>query len=133
MILQRIPFPVNHDSRGKLISLESSKTIPFDIKRVYYLYEMTESAKRGAHAHKTLEQVIFAISGSCTLSADDGTSCVEYSLASASEGLLIKGNIWREMYNFSSNCVLVVIANQYYQEDDYIRNYEEFLRVVNEK
>jgi len=132
MILRKIAFPIHEDSRGKLISLEYGNIIPFEIKRIYYLYEMDEITKRGSHAHKSLEQIIFAISGSCTLSADDGNSSEEYSLSSASEGYLIKGTIWREMYNFSKDCILVVIANQIYEENDYIRDYDEFLRTINE-
>lgn len=132
MIAQRIDFPVIQDERGKLVSLEHTGVIPFEIKRIYYLFELDPSLRRGFHAHKKLSQVIFCINGSCNIKVDNGHSTEELFLDSPEEGFLIKGNIWREMYNFSQDCILVVVANAVYEEEDYIRNYDEFLRVVNE-
>lgn len=115
------------DNRGKLISLEENKNIPFDIKRVYYIFDTQENMVRGKHSHPHLQQVVVCTSGSCKFSLDNGKNKKIVELDSPEIGLFIGENIWREMYDFSSDCVLMVLANEYYNEDEYIRDYEEFL------
>jgi dTDP-4-dehydrorhamnose 3,5-epimerase-like enzyme len=120
-------FQQHGDNRGQLVSLEEMKDIPFEIKRVYYMYETKKDVIRGKHAHKCLEQILICIHGSCKVLLDDGRKREEVILDSPCEGLYICNNIWREMYDFSDDAVLMVLASQYYDEKDYIRNYEEFL------
>lgn len=127
-IIQKLKFSVSGDGRGNLISLEENKNIPFDIKRVYYITDMKSESPRGFHAHKKLMQVAICVSGSCKMILDNGTVREETILQSPSEGLLIKNMIWREMHDFSKDCVLMVIASQYYDESDYIRDYQLFLK-----
>lgn len=113
------------DKRGYLVSLEENRNIPFSIKRVYYIYG-TNDQPRGFHAHKELQQILVCVSGSCKVKLDDGKSQSVYTLSAANEGLFVDKMIWREMYDFSDNCVLLVLASNYYDEEDYIRDYEEF-------
>jgi len=126
-----INFKVMGDERGSLIAIEENHNTPFDIKRVYYIFGTKEGVRRGFHAHKNLKQIAIAVSGSCKFHLDDGKETKEILLDSPDKGLLIEGLIWREMYDFSPNCVLMVVASEYYDESDYIRDYDEFLRVVN--
>ena len=114
------------DERGGLVVLEQNKNIPFDIKRVYYLFGTKLGVSRGFHAHKSLEQVALCIKGSCSIILDDGFKRQNVVLNTASKGIYIKNNIWREMKNFSSDCVLCVFASELYNESDYIRCYDEF-------
>ena len=116
------------DSRGSLVSIESMKSIPFPIKRVYYIYETISDTVRGCHAHYELEQCIIAISGSCTLTLDNGTCRVDHLLNDKKIGVLIGKNIWRELHGFSDDCILLILASEHYTESDYIRNYDEFLK-----
>lgn len=125
-----IEFKVMGDERGSLISLEEEKNIPFILKRVYYIYGTETSTVRGKHAHVNLQQVAICVSGSCKFLLDDGNTKETVELNSPNVGLYIGKNIWREMYDFSPNCVLVVLANDYYNENEYIRNYEEFLKLI---
>jgi dTDP-4-dehydrorhamnose 3,5-epimerase-like enzyme len=118
------------DERGSLIAFEEAQNVPFDVKRVYCIFNTDVNARRGKHAHKDLKQVLFCPTGSCTILLDDGYKKVEVSLDSPDKGLYIEGTIWREMYKFSPDCVLTVLANDYYNENEYIRNYEEFLKLV---
>jgi dTDP-4-dehydrorhamnose 3,5-epimerase-like enzyme len=117
------------DKRGSLVSLEGSKNVPFEIRRVYYLYGTKENVRRGFHAHKQLKQLIVAVSGSCRFLLDDGSEKAEVLLDDPSRGLVVESNIWREMYDFSSDCVLMVLADAHYDEDDYIRDYDEFVKM----
>lgn len=121
-------FEVKGDKEGKLISLEENKNIPFDIKRVYYIYDTRSDVVRGNHAHKNLRQVIVALHGSCTFLLDDGTQKKTITLHSPDTGLYIGRNLWREMYDFSPDCVLIVMASEYYDENEYIRDYPTFLQ-----
>jgi len=114
------------DKGGKLISLESFKNIPFDIKRVYCLYDTKEVCVRGKHAHRNLQQFVFLVNGNCTISLDDGHDKKTFILDKPNRGILIKGIVWRELYNFTPGTVIMVLADQYYDENDYIRNYQEF-------
>jgi len=126
-------FQQHGDDRGQLIALEENKDIPFEIKRVYYMYDTKEGVRRGFHAHKSLEQILICIHGSCKILMDNGIEKKVVSLEKPYEGLYINNNIWREMFDFSSDAVLMVLASDYYREEDYIRNYDEFLEFVKER
>lgn len=118
------------DDRGNLVSLESNKNIPFDIKRVYYIYKTKEDVARGFHAHKDLQQVAICIAGKCRIDLDDGKEKAQVWLDSPTKGLLINKMVWHEMHEFSEDCVLMVLADALYDEGDYIRDYSEFVKVV---
>lgn len=124
-------FQQHGDDRGQLVALEEMKDIPFAIKRVYYMYDTGQGVRRGFHAHKSLEQILICIHGSCKILMDNGTEKKIVSLEKPYEGLYINNNIWREMFDFSPDAVLMVLASEYYDEDDYIRNYDDFLEFVN--
>lgn len=130
-LIKTISFKLIGDERGSLISLEQQKEIPFEIKRIYYIFDTQESVSRGYHAHKELEQVAVCIKGSCRFILDDGKVREEVILNSPSIGLYIDNYKWREMHDFSNDCVLMVIASNHYDESDYIRNYQEFLKGKN--
>ena len=123
-------FQQHGDDRGMLVALEEYKDIPFEIKRVYYMYDTKKNVHRGFHAHKSLEQILICIHGSCKVLLDNGTEKKIVSLEKPYEGLYIANNMWREMYDFSEDAVLMVLASEYYKEEDYIRDYNEFLRMV---
>lgn len=125
-----IQFQKHGDERGQLVALENGKEIPFETKRVYYMFETLKDVRRGFHAHKTLQQILICTSGSCKIHLDDGTETAEITLDKPYEGLFIGSNLWREMYDFSPDAVLMVLASQMYDEGDYIRNYDEFLKFV---
>ncbi len=131
MILGKwIELPKIADPRGNLSFIESNKHVPFDIKRVYYLYDVPGGAARGGHAHRNLTQVAIALSGSFDFILDNGLEKERYTLNSPYKGLLITNNTWREMENFSSGSVCLVLASNYYDEADYIRNYDDFLKGI---
>jgi len=130
MQVKTINFNIIGDERGSLIALEQYKEIPFDIKRVYYIFGTQEEVRRGYHAHKSLKQVAVCVKGSCKFLLDDGKSREYVELNSPDLGLLIDKFIWREMYDFSHDCVLVVFADDYYDESDYIRDYDEFIKRI---
>ena len=123
-------FQQHGDDRGMLVALEEYKDIPFEIKRVYYMYDTKKDVHRGFHAHKSLEQILICIHGSCKVLLDNGTEKKIVSLEKPYEGLYIANNMWREMYDFSEDADLMVLASEYYKEEDYIRDYNEFLRMV---
>lgn len=114
------------DPRGALVAVEAESTVPFQIKRVYYVYRTGSGVERGFHAHKALQQVAIAVSGSCEMVLNDGMSETSVLLDSPEKGLYIGPGVWRVMRNFSSDCVLLVLADQHYDEDDYIRDYNKF-------
>ena len=126
-------FQQHSDARGNLVAVEAFKDIPFDIKRVYYMYGVPENARRGYHAHKKLEQVLICMAGSCKILLDDGKEKQTIILDSPNEGLYISKKIWREMYDFSEDAVLMVLASDYYDEHDYVRKYKAFKNMVSEK
>jgi dTDP-4-dehydrorhamnose 3,5-epimerase-like enzyme len=128
MKIEIINFEIKGDERGSLIALEGNKNIPFDIKRVYYIFDTKSNVRRGFHAHKKLKQLLVCVAGSCKILLDDGKSKEEISLDNPSKGLLIESMIWREMFDFSPDCVLMVLADDIYDERDYIRQYDEFLK-----
>lgn len=133
MEIKMIDFQKHGDQRGMLIALEEMREIPFDIKRVYYMYDTVSGVRRGYHAHRKLEQILIAIHGSCKIHLDDGTDTAEVTLDSPNRGLYLSNHVWREMYDFSEDAVLMVLASEYYDESDYIRNYQEFLKFVREE
>lgn len=125
-----IHFEEYSDGRGGLIALEQNRNIPFEIKRVYYIYGTPKNIRRGFHAHKNLEQLAICVKGACSFLLDNGNEKISYRLESPSIGLYIGSMIWREMYDFTEDCVLMVLASELYDEKDYIRNYQAFKKVV---
>lgn len=123
-----LKFNILDNHKGSLIALENSKEIPFDVKRVYYIWGNKQDVIRGKHAHRKLEQLIICVCGSCDFILDDGKERTKVSLNNPAQGLYIKSNIWREFTNFSENCVIVVLASDFYNESDYIRDYQTFLK-----
>lgn len=121
-----IEFPIIHDPRGNLTFVEGERHIPFDIKRVYYLYDVPGGAQRGGHAHRNLHQVVIAMSGSFDIVLDDGTNKQRHHLNRSYYGLYIAPMMWREIDNFSSGSVCMVLASDIYDEADYFRDYQEF-------
>jgi dTDP-4-dehydrorhamnose 3,5-epimerase-like enzyme len=126
-LVNLIDFAWHGDERGSLVSLEVARDIPFQINRVYYLYKTKLEVSRGFHAHRDLKQVLVCVAGSCKITLDNGATREDVILDSPQQGLLIDSLIWREMHDFSENCVLVVLASTEYDEADYLRNYDEFL------
>jgi len=124
---QVIDLPCIGDPRGNLTFVEAKRHIPFDIQRIYYLHDVPAGAERGGHAHKALNQLIIAISGSFSIHLDDGYSKKTVEMNCSSRGLLICPMIWREIDNFSTGAVCMVLASEYYDEVDYYRNYDEFI------
>ncbi|MGG2084510.1 WxcM-like domain-containing protein [Lysinibacillus pakistanensis] len=127
-----INFQAIGDERGFLVSLEGQRNIPFAIKRVYYIYG-TNDQPRGFHAHKNLYQVLVCVKGSCKVLLDNGQEKQEFSLNQPNQGLVVGKMIWREMYDFSEDCVLMVLASDYYDEEDYFRNYNDFIKNIKNK
>lgn len=125
-----LDLKVHGDNRGKLISLEGNRDLPFDIKRVYWIFDTAPDQDRGFHAHKNMEQIIVAIDGACKFVLDDGKIREEVWLNRPDKGLYIGKNMWREMKHFSYGCKLMVLASDYYDEKEYIRDYDEFLKEV---
>lgn len=124
-------FNAKSDNRGSLIALENLK-IPFEIKRIYYIYDTKPEFPRGAHAHRELEQVLIMMEGSCELVLNDGKNIKNIILNRPDMGIFIGKNMWREMKNFSYGAKLLVLASDFYNEKEYIRDYEEFLRNIND-
>jgi len=122
-----IELPKISEPRGNLTFVEGGNHIPFDIRRVYYLYDVPGGAERGGHAHKELHQLIIAMSGSFDVILDDGQNKQRYHLNRSYFGLYVCPMIWRELDNFSSGSVCLVLASNIYEESDYFRNYEEYV------
>ena len=133
LVYKIIDFQKHGDERGMLVALEENKEIPFNIKRVYYMYDTLIDVRRGFHAHKNLQQILICIHGSCKIHLDNGFETAEVDLNKPYEGLYVSNNMWREMYDFSPDAVLMVLASDFYDERDYIRNYDEFLKFVGRK
>ena len=125
-----VNFKTLGDERGSLIAIEKGNNSPFEIKRIYYIFDTKDGVERGFHAHINLKQIAIALKGSCTFIIDDGNRREEIKLNNPNQGLFIEGLIWREMKDFSPDCVLAVLASEYYDESDYIRNYNDFLKEV---
>ena len=126
MNFKLIDFHIFGDERGSLVSLEANKNIPFDIKRVYYIFDTKNDVVRGKHAHKNLQQILIAVSGSCKVLVDNKKEKQIFDLDNPAKGLYIENNVWREMFEFSKDCVLLVLASEIYNKEDYIYNYEEY-------
>lgn len=122
-----ISLPKISDPRGNLTFIEGNNHIPFDIKRVYYLYDVPGGAERGGHAHKELHEFIISMSGSCDVILNNGQEKRRIHLNRSYSGLYVSPMVWRELDNFSSGSVLMVLASNVYDESDYYRNYDEFL------
>jgi dTDP-4-dehydrorhamnose 3,5-epimerase-like enzyme len=133
MQIKLIPLQAHGDERGSLVALEEGKNIPFEIKRVYYMFKTKEGVRRGFHAHKKLKQVAIAVRGSCRFVLDDGVERIDVRLDNPAQGLVIESFMWREMCDFSDDCVLMVLADQLYDEADYVRSYDEFLEMTKVK
>lgn len=129
-LVKLIDFKLLGDERGHLTVLEANKNIPFEIKRVYYLTDTQPGVSRGFHAHKELEQIAVCVAGKCRMLLDDGKHKEETWLDSPTKAMRIEKMIWHEMHDFSDDCVLLVLANDYYDEADYIRSYTNFIGLV---
>ena len=125
-LVKLVDLPIRGDDRGSLIAIEQSQTIPFDIKRVYYIFGTQPNVARGFHAHKALSQLLVCVSGRCDVILDNGVQRETMTLDRPNKGLLVESMIWHEMHRFSDDCVLLVLASNHYAEDDYIRDYTEF-------
>jgi len=129
-LVQWMDFDVMGDHRGQLVVLEQMKNIPFEIKRVYYMFGTKSDAPRGFHAHKELQQVAVCVAGKCRMYLDDGKKQTHVWLDTPQRGLFIDKMIWREMHDFTEDCVLMVLASDYYDESDYIRSKDDFKQMV---
>ncbi|MHB2266555.1 sugar 3,4-ketoisomerase [Aliihoeflea sp. PC F10.4] len=129
-LISLLKFRSLGDERGELVALEGERNIPFPIRRVYYMTGMKADEPRGFHAHRKLQQVAICVAGRCRMVLDDGRAREEVWLDQPDVGLVIGDLVWREMHDFSSDCVLLVLASELYDEADYIRDYDAFLKVV---
>lgn len=131
MKITKLNFQQHGDDRGQLVALEENKEIPFNVKRIYYIFDTKEGVRRGFHAHRALEQILVCVSGSCKVKLDNGKESEIVKLSKPNEGIYVTNDMWREMYDFSSDAVLLVLASELYDESDYIRDYQQFLEYVN--
>lgn len=132
MQVTKYVFQPHGDERGQLVALEELINVPFQIKRVYYMYDTIKDMHRGRHAHKNLQQILVCVHGSCKVLLDDGTDREIVSLDKPYEGIYISGSTWRELYDFSNDAVIMVLASELYNEGDYIRDYREFKKWVSD-
>lgn len=123
----------NHHANGNLTVVENGKLIPFDIKRVFYIYDVPGGEERGGHSHKRLQQVIVAISGAFDVLLDDGVNQRSVTLNRPYQGLLVAPGVWSKQHNFSSGSVCLVLASDHYCEEDYVRDYDQFLQLTSNK
>ena len=130
MITELQEFKVLGDHRGQLVALEANRQIPFDVKRVFYIYGTQEGVPRGNHSHYKTKQFLVAVNGSCKVTLDNGKEKETFDLNKPNLGLFQDSLIWGSMHDFSSDCVLMVLADEYYDASDYITNYDKFLEVV---
>ena len=133
--IKEVSFPVYGDERGRLIVQESlSESVPFEIRRTFFIFDTTQGTVRGKHAHRKNRQLLVCVSGACSISCEmpDGSN-TEYRLDGPDKGLLIEGMVWHEMKDFSKDAVLLVLASEHYDESDYVRRYEDYRRIVEEE
>lgn len=133
MEVKKYLFPPHGDDRGQLVAIEAMNDLPFEVKRVYYIYDTLPGVRRGFHAHRNLQQILVCVHGSCKILLDNGHEQENILLDKPYEGLYIANDMWREMYDFSQGAVLLVLASEHYDEVDYIRNYEDFKKLVADK
>ena len=130
MITKLEEFKVLGDHRGQLVALEANRQIPFDVKRVFYIYGTQEGVPRGNHSHYKTKQFLVAVNGSCKVTLDDGNTKETFDLNKPNLGLFQDALVWGSMHDFSSDCVLMVLADEYYDASDYITDYDKFLEVI---
>ena len=130
MIVTTKEFNVLGDYRGQLVALEENRNIPFDLKRVFYIFGTQEGVSRGNHSHYKTKQFLVAVNGSCKVTLDDGYNKETFNLNKPNLGLFQDALIWGSMHDFSSDCVLMVLADEYYDASDYITDYDKFLEVI---
>lgn len=130
-LISWIELPNLGDHRGSLIVVEANKNLPFEIKRLYYIFDSKPDTPRGFHAHHKLTQVAFCIQGKFKMLMDNGNEKQEVILEEPNKGLVIPPMVWHEMHDFSEDCIILVLADDYYNESDYIRNYDDFIHQVN--
>lgn len=130
MVVETVGLQVLGDERGGLVVAEAQKTVPFEIKRVYWIHGTLDGVERGFHAHKELRQLAVAVSGACEMVLDDGEQSEVVLLNSPAEGVLIRPGVWHYMRNFTEDCVLLVFADAHYNESDYIRDYHDFISAM---
>lgn len=128
-LVKLVDFPSLGDERGALVAIEVNQSIPFEVKRLYYIFD-TADKSRGFHAHINLKQIAICLKGSCRFILDNGFQREEVVLNLPTKGLIINSLTWREMHDFSQDCILLVLASEYYDESDYIHSYQEFLNKV---
>lgn len=133
MEIKMFTFPPHGDDRGQLVAIEEGIDLPFDVRRVYYIYDTLPGVRRGFHAHRQLQQILLCVNGSCKIHLDNGVDTAEVVLDKPNAGLYISNDMWREMYDFSEGAVLLVLADQHYDEADYIRDYDAFIKMVRSK
>lgn len=126
-LIDWIELPDLGDHRGSLVVAEANKSIPFNIQRLYYIFGAQPDVPRGFHAHRQLQQIAFCIQGSCKMLMDSGKEKQEVVLCQPNQGLKIPPMVWHEMHDFSEDCILLVLASEHYDENDYIRDYQDFL------
>lgn len=131
--IKLIDFNVYNDKYGKLVPIEANRSVPFDIKRVYYIYEVDKNVRRGFHSHKELHQILICVHGSVKILVKTPEKEENILLNNPKTGLYIGPNIWREMYDFTDGAVLLVLASEYYDENDYIRNYDKYEEFYNKQ
>lgn len=130
-LIDWIELPNLGDHRGSLVVAEANKNLPFEIKRLYYIFDSKSDTPRGFHAHYELTQVAFCIRGKFKMLMDNGNEKQEVVLDKPNKGLIIPPMVWHEMHGFSEDCIILVLADDYYNEADYIRSYDDFLHQVN--
>ena len=128
-----ISLQARGDSRGSLVAIEDHKNVPFDIKRVYYVNGTKEVVSRGFNAHSEIRQKVINLYGSCDFLLDDGKTVLTVALKDPTVGLMVEKMVWHEMHNFSNDCILLVLASAHYDEADYIRDYDEFKKLIGAK
>lgn len=130
-LIKIIDAPLVSDPRGNLIFLEGNKQIPFSIKRIYWMFDLEEDGKRGFHAHRNTVQVLFCTAGKCLIKVDDGKEKSELWLDTPNKGILLDKKVWHSMEKFQEGTTILVLANKEYDESDYLRNYDDFVKYVN--
>lgn len=129
-LIEWIELPNLGDDRGSLIVANINKDVPFNVKRLYYIFDAKPDVPRGFHAHKELIQLAFCIKGSCSMIMDNGIEKQKVRIDESNKGLIIPPMVWHEMHDFSEDCVMLVLASAQYDESDYIRSYDDFIKAI---